>query len=118
MWNPWSFGCAPFQKQNSKVREEVLELSARNLQLSNENAELNSRLQSDQGTVRMLTERLSQVCQEQEETTVFIKQLQETNRSLGMEKLQLQASKQDEKNHLAMELQEAKDKVFYIISTI
>lgn len=90
----------------------MLELSARNLQLSNENADLNSHLQSDQETVQMLTERLSQVCQEQKETTVFIKQLQETNRSLEIEKLQLQVSKQDEKNLLERELKEAKDKVF------
>ncbi|XP_017318965.1 ninein-like protein isoform X4 [Ictalurus punctatus] len=101
-------------KENSKVREEVLDLSARNLQLSNENAELNSRLHSDQGTVQMLTERLSQVCREQEETTVFIKQLQETNRSLGKEKLQLQASKQDEKTLLERELIEAKDKLQHL----
>lgn len=90
----------------------MLELSARNLQLSNENAELNSRLQSDQGTVQMLTERLSQVCQEQDELTNFIKQLQETNSSLEKEKLQLQASKQDEKNLLERQLKETKDKVF------
>ncbi|XP_053477149.1 ninein-like protein isoform X4 [Ictalurus furcatus] len=101
-------------KENSKVREEVLDLSARNLQLSNENAELNSRFQSDQGTVQMLTERLSQVCREQEETTVFIKQLQETNRSLGKEKLQLQASKQDEKTLLERELIKAKDKLHHL----
>ncbi|MCI4376485.1 hypothetical protein PGIGA_G00188870 [Pangasianodon gigas] len=101
-------------KENSKVREEVLELSARNLQLSNENAELNSRLQSDQGTVQMLTERLSQVWREQEEMTTFIKQLQETNRSLEKEKLQLQASRQDEKKLLERELNEAKDKLQHL----
>ncbi|XP_053088879.1 ninein-like protein isoform X3 [Pangasianodon hypophthalmus] len=101
-------------KENSKVREEALELSARNLQLSNENAELNSRLQSDQGTVQMLTERLSQVCQEQEEMTTFIKQLQETNGSLEKEKLQLQASRQDEKNLLVRELNEARDKLHHL----
>lgn len=103
----------PFQNQNSKVREEVLELSARNLQLSNENAELNSHLQSDQSTMQMLTERLSQVCQEQEETTIFIKQLQDINRSLEKQKIQQEASKQDEKNLLEKALKEAKDKVFY-----
>lgn len=91
----------------------MLELSARNLQLSNENAELNSHLQSDQGMVQMLTERVSQLCREQEETTGFIRQLQETNRSLEREKLQLQASKLDEKNLLERELQEARNKVFY-----
>lgn len=90
-----------------------MELSARNLQLSNDNAELNSRLQSDQGTVQMLTEKLSQVCREQEETTIFIKELQDLNRSLEKEKFQLQASKQDEKKFLERELNEAKDKVFY-----
>lgn len=91
----------------------MLELSARNLQLSNENAELNSHLQSDQGTVQMLTERLSKLCQEQEETAGFIRQLQETNRNLEREKLQLQSSTQNEKNLLERELQEARDKVFY-----
>ncbi|XP_058241827.1 ninein-like protein isoform X3 [Hemibagrus wyckioides] len=101
-------------KENSKVREEVLELSARNLQLSNDNAELNSRLQSDQGTVQMLTEKLSQVCREQEETTIFIKELQDLNRSLEKEKFQLQASKQDEKKFLERELNEAKDKLHHL----
>ncbi|XP_060728405.1 ninein-like protein isoform X3 [Tachysurus vachellii] len=100
--------------ENSKVREEVLELSARNLQLSNENAELNSRLQSDQSTMQMLTERLSQVCQEQEETTIFIKQLQDINRSLEKQKIQQKASKQDEKNLLEKELKEAKDKLQHL----
>ncbi|KAK3554183.1 hypothetical protein QTP70_020075 [Hemibagrus guttatus] len=99
---------------NSKVREEVLELSARNLQLSNDNAELNSRLQSDQGTVQMLTEKLSQVCREQEETTVFIKELQDINRSLEKEKFQLHASQQNEKNFLERELKEAKDKLQHL----
>ncbi|KAI5108106.1 ninein-like protein isoform X3 [Silurus meridionalis] len=101
-------------QQNSKVREEVLELSVRNLHLSNENAELNSRLQSDQGTVQMLTEKLTQVSQEQAETSIFIKQLQETNRHLEKEKVQLQASKQDEKNLLECELNEAKDKLQHL----
>ncbi|XP_047668754.1 ninein-like protein isoform X2 [Tachysurus fulvidraco] len=100
--------------ENAKVREEVLELSARNLQLSNENAELNSRLQSDQSTMQMLTERLSQVCQEQEETTIFIKQLQDINRNLEKQKIQQQANKQDEKNLLEKELKEAKDKLQHL----
>lgn len=95
----------------------MLELSARNSQLSNENAELNSHLQSDQGMVQVLTEKLSQVCRDHEEATVFIKQLQETNRSLECEKLQLQARKRDEKTLLERDLQEAKDKVFHINCT-
>ncbi|KAF5900892.1 ninein-like protein isoform X2, partial [Clarias magur] len=103
-----------FHKENSKLREEVLELSARNLQLSNENAELNSRLQSDQGTVQVLTERLSKGCREQDELTNFIKQLQETNSSLEKEKLQLQASKEDEKNLLGRQLKETKDKLEHL----
>ncbi|XP_036429967.1 ninein-like protein isoform X2 [Colossoma macropomum] len=101
-------------KENSKCREEVLDLSTRNLQLSNENAELNSRLRSDQGAAQMLTERLAQVSQEQEEAAVSIKQLQDTLSQLEREKLQMQVSKQEEKEHLERELKAAKDKLLYL----
>lgn len=53
--------------QNSRYREEVLDLSSRNLQLSNDNAELTARLRGDQESVRMLQERLATVSKEQEE---------------------------------------------------
>ena len=53
--------------QNSRYREEVLDLSSRNLQLSNDNAELSARLRGDQESVRMLQERLATVSKEQEE---------------------------------------------------
>ncbi len=53
--------------QNSRYREEVLDLSSRNLQLSNDNAELSARLRGDQESVRMLQERLAMVSKEQEE---------------------------------------------------
>ncbi|XP_072534052.1 ninein-like protein isoform X4 [Salminus brasiliensis] len=98
-------------KENSKCREEVLDLSARNLQLSNENAELNSRLHSDQGAVRTLTEKLAQVSQEQEEAALAVKQLQETSNLLEREKLRLQVSKQEEKQHLERELKAVKEKL-------
>lgn len=97
--------------QNDKCRKEVLELSERNLQLSDENAELNSRLQSDQGTVQMLTKKLAQECQEQEEIAVSIKQLQERCSLLEKEKLLIQTTKQEEKNNLEKELKEVQNKV-------
>lgn len=53
--------------QNSRYREEVLDLSSRNLQLSTDNAELSARLHGDQESVRMLQERLATVSKEQEE---------------------------------------------------
>uniref|UniRef100_A0A3B4TG11 Ninein-like n=1 Tax=Seriola dumerili TaxID=41447 RepID=A0A3B4TG11_SERDU len=45
-------------KKNCKYREEVLDLSSRNLQLSNDNTELSTRLRGDQESARMLRERL------------------------------------------------------------
>lgn len=53
--------------QNSRYREEVLDLSSRNLQLSDDNAELSARLRGEQESVRMLRERLATVSKEQEE---------------------------------------------------
>lgn len=53
--------------QNSKYREEILDLSSRNLQLSNNNAELSARLHGDQESVRKLQEHLATVSKEQEE---------------------------------------------------
>uniref|UniRef100_A0A3B1K080 Ninein-like protein n=1 Tax=Astyanax mexicanus TaxID=7994 RepID=A0A3B1K080_ASTMX len=98
-------------KENCKCREEVLELSTRNLQLSNENAELNCHLRSDQGAVQRLTESLAQASQEQEQAALSIKQLQETSSQLENEKLRLQVSKQEEKEHLERELKVARDKL-------
>lgn len=91
----------------------MLDLSARNLQLSNENAELNSRLRSEQGSVQMLTEKVAQASQEQEEAAVSIKQLKEASSQLEREKLQLQLSKQEDKQHLERELKAARDKVCF-----
>lgn len=60
--------------QNSKYREEVLELSSRNLQLSNDNAELSARLRGDQESVRMLKEQLATVSKEQEEERATVRE--------------------------------------------
>lgn len=75
-------------------------MSARNLQLSNENAELSSRLRGDQGAVQMLTERLAQVSREQEEGAAAARQLQETSTQQERERL-----------HLEKELHTVKEKV-------
>lgn len=56
-----------FPLQNSKYREEILDLSSRNLQLSTDNAELSARLRGDQESVRVLQERLAAVSKELEE---------------------------------------------------
>ncbi|XP_066535234.1 ninein-like protein isoform X1 [Hoplias malabaricus] len=101
-------------KENSKCREVVLDLSTRNLHLSNENAELNSRLHSDQGAVQMLTEKLAQVSQEQEDVAASFKQLQDTSSRLEKEKIDLQASKQAEKEHLEIELKAVKEKLKHL----
>ena len=58
--------------QNARYREEVLELSGRNLQLSGENAELSSRLRGDEGAVRLLRERLEKVTKEQQEESAKV----------------------------------------------
>lgn len=61
--------------QNSRYREEVLDLSSRNLQLSNDNAELSARLRGDQQSVQMLQERLATVSKGQDEEAAMVRQL-------------------------------------------
>lgn len=46
--------------QNSRHRQEVLDLSTRNLELSSSNAELSARLHDHQGAVQTLEERLEE----------------------------------------------------------
>ncbi|XP_031435369.1 ninein-like protein isoform X2 [Clupea harengus] len=98
-------------KENTKHREEVLDLSSRNLQLSSENAELNSRLRADQGAVQMLTERLAQVCREQEDGKTTVQKLQEASSQQDRERSQLQASWHLERGLLERELTTAKEKI-------
>uniref|UniRef100_A0A8C1T7F9 Ninein-like protein n=1 Tax=Cyprinus carpio TaxID=7962 RepID=A0A8C1T7F9_CYPCA len=97
------------RKENSKFREEVLDFSARNLQLSNENAELSSRLSTDQRAVQTLTDRLAQVCQENDEAAAAYKQLQETFQQQKSDTLKLQEQCQKEKELLERELKTTKE---------
>ncbi|XP_048060358.1 ninein-like protein isoform X4 [Megalobrama amblycephala] len=97
------------RKENSKCREEVLDLSARNLQLSSENAELSSQLCTDQRAVQTLTDRLAQVCQENDEAAASYRQLQETLQQQESIKLKLQEQWQKEKELLERELKTAKE---------
>ncbi|XP_056104155.1 ninein-like protein isoform X1 [Rhinichthys klamathensis goyatoka] len=97
------------RKENSKCREEVLDLSARNLQLSSENAELSSRLCTDQRAVQTLTDRLAQVCQENDGTAASYRQLQETLQQQESDKLKLQEQWQKDKELLERELKTAKE---------
>ncbi|XP_023863807.1 ninein-like protein isoform X2 [Salvelinus sp. IW2-2015] len=100
--------------ENAKYREEVLVMSARNLQLSDQNAELSSRLRGDQGAVQMLTERLAQVSREQEEGAAAARQLQETSTQQERERLHLQAAWQHDKELLERELNTTKEKLQHL----
>ncbi|KAL0177542.1 hypothetical protein M9458_026436, partial [Cirrhinus mrigala] len=73
-----------------------------NLQLSNENAELSSRLSTDQRAVQTLTDRLAQAA-------ASYKQLQETLQQQKSNTLKLQEQWQKEKELLERELTTAKD---------
>ncbi|XP_051773574.1 ninein-like protein isoform X4 [Ctenopharyngodon idella] len=97
------------RKENSKCREEVLDLSARNLQLSSENAELSSQLCTDQRAAQTLTDRLAQVCQENDEAAASYRQLQETLQQQESVKLKLQEQWQKEKELLERDLKTAKE---------
>ncbi|XP_016133522.1 ninein-like protein isoform X4 [Sinocyclocheilus grahami] len=97
------------RKENTKFREEVLDFSARNLQLSNENAELSSRRSTDQRAVQTLTDRLAQVCQENDEAAASYRQLQETLQQQKSDTLKLQEEWQKEKELLERELKTAKE---------
>ncbi|KPP71291.1 ninein-like protein-like, partial [Scleropages formosus] len=77
-------------RMNARHREEVLELSGRNLELSGENAELMRSLRSDQEAVRLLTERLEQLSQEREEELVAVSELRESLNRQEREKEQLE----------------------------
>ncbi|XP_078137736.1 ninein-like protein isoform X2 [Sander vitreus] len=98
-------------KENSRYREEVLDLSGRNLQLSNDNAELNARLRGDQESLRMLRERLATVSKEREEEGTTVRQLQDAALQQEREKLQLQAVWTQERQLLERELSAFKEKV-------
>lgn len=50
----------PSPQQNSRHRQEVLDLSTRNLELSSSNAELSAQINDHQGAVRTLEERLEE----------------------------------------------------------
>ncbi|XP_059422665.1 ninein-like protein isoform X3 [Carassius carassius] len=97
------------RKENSKFREEVLDFSARNLQLSNENAELSSQLSTDQRAVQTLTDRLAQVCLENDEAAAAYKQLQETLQQQKCDALKLQEQWQKEMELLERDLKTTKE---------
>ncbi|XP_043992980.1 ninein-like protein isoform X2 [Gambusia affinis] len=81
-------------KENSRYREEVLDLSGRNLQLSSDNGNLSSRLHSEQETVRMLRERLATVTKEQEEQGAAVRQLEAELSRLRAELQKMEAERQ------------------------
>ncbi|KAK5854420.1 hypothetical protein PBY51_015491 [Eleginops maclovinus] len=98
-------------KENSGYREEVLVLSSRNLQLSNDNAELSTRLHGDQESVRMLRERLATVAKEQEEGGGAVRRLQDALQQQQREKQQLQAAWTQQRTLQDAELNSCKDKL-------
>nr|XP_055026810.1 ninein-like protein isoform X3 [Misgurnus anguillicaudatus] len=103
------------RKENARCREEVLDLSARNLQLSNDNAELSSRLCADQRAVQTLTDSLSQACQEKDEMAASYRQLQETLQMKDHQTLKLQEQWQKDKELLERELKTANEKLQHLM---
>uniref|UniRef100_A0A672MRZ7 Ninein-like protein n=1 Tax=Sinocyclocheilus grahami TaxID=75366 RepID=A0A672MRZ7_SINGR len=97
-----------FESEKSHMKEH-----ARNLQLSNENAELSSRRSTDQRAVQTLTDRLAQVCQENDEAAASYRQLQETLQQQKSDTLKLQEEWQKEKELLERELKTAKETVWF-----
>ncbi len=93
----------------------MLDFSARNLQLSNENAELSSWLSTDQRAVQTLTDRLAQVCQENDEAAASYKQLEETLQQQKRDTLKLQEQWPKEKELLERELKTTKEMVWIFV---
>ncbi|MGH0153376.1 UNVERIFIED_CONTAM: hypothetical protein FKN15_025045 [Acipenser sinensis] len=98
-------------KENTRYRNEVFEISTRNLQLSSENADLNSKLKADQSTIQLLNERLAQISLQKEEEAVVTRQLQEASGRLEREQLQQQSGWQRDKELMEQELQISKEKL-------
>ncbi|MBN3297082.1 NINL protein, partial [Amia calva] len=98
-------------KENARYRAEVLEMSNRNLQLSSENAELNSHIKADQGAIQLLNERLAEVSLQKGEEAALTRQLQEASARLQREQLQQEASWQRERELKDQELHLAKEQV-------
>ncbi|XP_041106101.1 ninein-like protein isoform X4 [Polyodon spathula] len=98
-------------KENTRYREEVFEISTRNLQLSSENADLNAKIKTDQRTIQLLNERLAQISLQKEEEAVVARQLQEASGRLEREQLQQQSGWQRDKELMEQELQISKEKL-------
>ncbi|XP_058881040.1 LOW QUALITY PROTEIN: ninein-like protein [Acipenser ruthenus] len=98
-------------KENTRYRNEVFEISTRNLQLSSENADLNAKLKADQSTIQLLNERLAQISLQKEEEAVVTRQLQEASGRLEREQLQQQSGWQRDKELMEQELQISKEKL-------
>uniref|UniRef100_G3PEU2 Ninein like n=1 Tax=Gasterosteus aculeatus aculeatus TaxID=481459 RepID=G3PEU2_GASAC len=107
-------------KENSRYREELLDLSARNLRLSADNGELSARLRGDQESLQMLRERLLTVSKEQEEGVSTerppsvpqdqLTRLSALEAELSAETLKLQRLEED-KDKLLREADERNNKV-------
>ncbi|XP_058880088.1 ninein-like protein isoform X3 [Acipenser ruthenus] len=98
-------------KENTRYRDEVFEISTRNLQLSSENADLNAKIKADQSTIQLLNERLAQISLQKEEEAVVTRQLQEASGRLEREQLQQQSGWQRDKELMEQELQISKEKL-------
>ncbi|XP_066553166.1 ninein-like protein isoform X2 [Amia ocellicauda] len=101
-------------KENARYRAEVLEMSNRNLQLSSENAELNSHIKADQGAIQLLNERLAEVSLQKGEEAALTRQLQEASARLQREQLQQEASWQRERELKDQELHLAKEQLQHL----
>ncbi|MEQ2218236.1 hypothetical protein XENOCAPTIV_000385 [Xenoophorus captivus] len=105
---------------NSRYREEVLDLSSRNLKLSSDNGDLSNRLCGEQESVRMLQERLATVSKEQEEGAI-VEQLHQQVVSMQAEadllRFQLLVATQEKLGH-AQEVTELHRKLREALSKV
>lgn len=120
---------SPLPLQNSRCREEVLDLSSRNLKLSTDNGELSARLRQEQESVQKLQEMSKQKEEEagahsvptdqktfnlksDEQWGSFqVQRLQEAMTWKGQERLQQQEAWRQERRLLEEQLSSSREKV-------
>ncbi|MBN3317838.1 NINL protein, partial [Atractosteus spatula] len=93
--------------QSRLCREEVMDLSNRNLQLSSENAELTSQIRADQSAIQLLSERLAEASRQTGEEAAVAGQLREAVARLEGE----QAGWQRQRELMEQELRAAREKL-------
>nr|XP_015218259.1 PREDICTED: ninein-like protein isoform X5 [Lepisosteus oculatus] len=94
-------------QENTRCREEMMDLSNRNLQLSSENAELTSQIRAEQSAIQLLSERLAEASRQTGEEAAVAGQLREAVARLEGE----QAGWQRQRELMEQELRAAREKL-------